>query len=167
MRLIHLADGVSPLAGMEIDGEAAATWSRWQNRTCPGRWERTGRRAAEPFIKTHASTLGIRWKPCISVLKVPYWKKWLWSRCRCWIKTIKKITLQRNAHSLYSETVPLNEPSVLTWGCDVATMYSQLTTTPSAQLILKHTGWLIRSDQDFWVCLNTKSWKKILEDSPK
>lgn len=28
MRLIHLADGVSPLAATEMDEEAAATWTR-------------------------------------------------------------------------------------------------------------------------------------------
>lgn len=66
MRLIHLADGVSPLAATETDGGAAATWSRWQNSTCPGCRERTGRKAREPFTKTHASTLCVKWKPCIS-----------------------------------------------------------------------------------------------------
>lgn len=36
MRLIHLADGVSPLNASKTDGGGASTWCQLQNGTCPG-----------------------------------------------------------------------------------------------------------------------------------
>ena len=56
-------------------------------------------------------------------------------------ENIKMLNPQRNAHSPYSETVPLNEPSGLLYGCDVTAIlyigrkrrYSAITAIPRLQ----------------------------------